>query len=473
MNRRKFLKVAGGSLLGLSVGGCLESTRTSASDIKQTQPNILLIMVDDMGFSDLGCYGGNKQGIKTPNIDRMAAEGMRFTQSYSGCTVCAPARSTLMTGKHMGHTTVRGNTGGISLKADDITIAQVLKKKGYATGGFGKWGIGDVRTEGVPEKHGFDVFFGYYHQIHAHNYWTDYLWRNSKKVFMAGEKGAMERYTHNRIFTETVDFIKENHDKRFFCYCPWTPPHGNYQIPDDEPALAEFKDKSWTEKAKVLAAMFRIIDRHVGEVLKLLKDLGIDEDTVVFFCSDNGGYRALDNFFNSNGPLRGQKTTLYEGGLRIPLIVRAPGRIKPSTTSDLLCYFPDIMPTLAELAEATEHVPTDIDGISIVPTLAGKDDIQKKHEYLYWEYPKYDWDKHQYVPTGPQQAVRMGKYKAVRLTFNGPFELYDLTTDVSETNNIADKHPDIVAKMQAIAGQAHEEPIPQIEPEMPEGKKFR
>ena len=473
MNRRKFLEFSGGSLFGLSFGGCLERTRTSGSDIKQTHPNIVFIMVDDLGFSDLGCYGGNKQGIKTPNIDRMAREGMRFTQAYSGCTVCAPARSTLMTGKHMGHTTVRGNTGGISLKDDDITIAQVLKKAGYATGGFGKWGIGDVGTEGVPEKHGFDVFFGYYHQIHAHNYWTDYLWRNSGKVSMTGEKGTMARYTHNRIFNETVKFIKENHDKRFFCYCPWTPPHGNYQLPDDEPASKEFKEKPWSDEAKVLAAMIRMIDRHVGEVLQLLKDLDIDEDTMVFFCSDNGGYRALDDFFNSNGPLRGQKGTLYEGGLRVPLIVRSPGRIRPSSRSDLLCYFPDIMATVAELAEAIEHVPTAIDGISIVPTLAGKDGIQKRHKYLYWEYPKYDWAKHRYVPTGPQQAVRMGKYKAVRFTFKGTFELYDLSTDVSETTNIAAKHPDIIAKMQAIASHAHEEPIPQIEPEMPEGKKFR
>jgi len=468
--RRGFLKFAGVSTASFALAGYTENLLQTDNG---KGPNIVFIIVDDLGYSDIGCYGGNKQNIKTPNIDRMAAEGMRFTQAYSGCTVCAPARSTLMTGKHMGHTTVRGNTGGIPLKADDTTIAQVLKKKGYATGGFGKWGIGDVRTQGVPEKHGFDVFFGYYHQIHAHNYWTDYLWRNSEKVHMTGKKGTTERYTHNRIFAEAVNFIIEKHDKPFFCYCPWTPPHGNYQIPDDEAALAEFNDKPWSDEAKVLAAMLRMIDRNVGEILRLLKDLGIDEDTMVFFCSDTGGHRAFDNFLDSNGPLRGQKGTLYEGGLRIPLIVRAPGRIKPLTISDLPCYFPDIMPTLAELAGATEHVPSGIDGISIFPTLIGKDNIQKKHEYLYWEYPKYDWNKNEYVPTGPQQAVRVGKYKGVRLTFNGPFEIYDLDKDISEKNNIADKHPEIIAKMEAIAGQAHEESIPQIEPEMPEGKKFR
>jgi arylsulfatase A-like enzyme len=290
---------------------------------------------------------------------------------------------------------------------------------------------------------------------------------------MTGKKGSMERYTHNRIFAEAKKFIKQNRNKPFFCYCPWTPPHGKYQIPDDEPALKEFENKPWSDEAKVLAAMIRMIDRHVGEVFGLIKDLGIDDNTVVFFCSDNGGHRAFDNFFDSNGPFRGEKTSLYEGGLRIPLIVRAPGKIKPSTLSDLMCYFPDIMPTLAELAGASRYVPADIDGISIVPTLTGKGDVQKKHKYLYWEYPKYDWGKKQYVPNGPQQAIRMGRFKAVRLTFNGPFELYDLSGDIGETNNIAEAHPDIIAKIEAIANQAHEEAVPQIEPEMPEGKIFR
>ena len=467
INRRSFLKIAGLSTASLALPGCMEGL------LKTHRPvNIVFIIIDDLGPFDLGCYGGNKYGIKTPNIDRMAAEGIRFTQAYSGCTVCAPARSTLMTGKHMGHTTVRGNTGGISLKADDITIAQVLKKAGYATGGFGKWGIADVRTDGVPEKHGFDVFFGYYHQIHAHDYWTDYLWRNSKKVHMTGKKGSMERYTHNRIFNETIKFIKQNKNKPFFCYCPWTPPHGKYQIPDDEPALKEFENKPWPKKAKVLAAMIRMIDRHVGEVLHLIKNLGIDDNTIAFFCSDNGGHRAFENFFDSNGSFRGEKGTLYEGGLRIPLIVRAPGKIKPSTSSDLMCYFPDIMPTLAELAEASEYVPADIDGISIVPILTRKG-VQKKHKYLYWEYPKYDWVRNEYVPDGPQQAIRMENFKAVRLTFNGPFELYDLSTDISETNNIADKRPDIIARMEAIAKEAHEKAVPQVEPDMPDGKMYR
>ena len=473
MNRRGFLKMAGCSWAALTISGCAGITGQNTRKSRADRPNIVFIIVDDLGPFDLGCYGGNKHKIKTPNIDRMAAEGMRFTQAYSGCTVCAPARSTLMTGKHMGHTTVRGNTGGISLNADDVTVAQVLKQRGYATGGFGKWGIADVRTEGVPEKHGFDVFFGYYHQVHAHDYWTDYLWRNSEKVRMTGQVGSMERYTHNRILDETINFIKQNHDRPFFCYCPWAPPHGSYQIPDDEPALAEFKDKPWPEKKKIHAAMIRMIDRHTGRILDLIKDLGIDDNTFVFFCSDNGGYRGPDNFFDSNRHFRGEKTTLYEGGLRIPLIARAPGRIKPHTTSDLQCYFPDVMPTLAELAHAMQYLPDDIDGISMAPTLLGDGRKQDKHKYLYWEYPKYNWGKHKYVPGGPMVAVRMGNSKAVRDTFNGQFELYDLAADISEKNNVADKHPDVIGKMEAIAKEAHVDMQPQIEPEMPAGKYFR
>lgn len=471
MKRRDFLKASSLTAATIMLPGCTENLPSNPD--RTNKPNLVFIIVDDLGTFDLGCYGGNAKNIKTPNIDRMAEEGMRFTQAYSGCTVCAPARSTLMTGKHMGHTTVRGNTGGISLTAQDITVAQVLKKQGYATGGFGKWGIADVRTPGVPEKHGFDEFFGYYHQIHAHDYWTDYLWRNSKKVLMTGKKGSMQRYTHNRIFAEAIDFIKQNHDKPFFCYCPWTPPHGKYQIPDDEPALKEFKNKPWPREAKILAAMIKMIDRHVGQIIQLLKDLEIDDNTVVFFCSDNGGDRAFDNFFDSNGPFRGQKTTLYEGGLRIPLIVRAPGKVKPSTVSDLPCYFPDIMPTLADLAGAAPHLPKDIDGISIAPTLTGKPHLQKIHEYLYWEYPKYEWSKNRYFPDGPQQAIRMGKFKAVRHKINGQFELYDLTKDIGEKNNIAKKYPDIIARINAIAKKAHTPSVPQIEPKMPKGKMYR
>jgi arylsulfatase A-like enzyme len=282
--RREFLKLAGlaaASGLAASCAG-METTEKGKKD----RPNIIFIMVDDMGWADLGCYGSKE--IKTPNIDRMAAEGIRFTQAYSGCTVCAPARSVLMTGTHMGHTSVRANTSGVPLLTEDVTVAEVLKRAGYACGGFGKWGLGDVRTPGVPEKQGFDEFYGYYHQIHAHDYWTDYLWHNSKKVHMKGEEGSGERYTHYLIFEKTLEFIRKNKDRPFFCYAPWTPPHGKYQIPEDEPAWQIYKDKDWPRDAKVVAAMDTMLDRHVGQVLGLLKKLGIDERTIVFFCSDNG-----------------------------------------------------------------------------------------------------------------------------------------------------------------------------------------
>ena len=427
-------------------------------------------MADDMGWADLGCYGSRQ--IKTPNIDQMAAEGVRFTQAYSGCTVCAPARSVLMTGLHMGHTSVRGNTGGIPIRDEDVTVAEVLKRVGYATGGFGKWGLGDVGTTGVPEKHGFDEFFGYYHQVHAHDYWTQYLWRNSQKVSMTGEKGSVERYTHNRIFEQMLKFIRRNKDKPFFCYAPWTPPHSQYQIPESDPAWQMYKDKSWPRDAKVAAAMDTMIDRHVGELLDLLKELEIDKRTIVFFCSDNGAAKRFDGVLDSSGPLRGFKRSMYEGGIRVPLIARWPGKAKAGSVSEHLCYFADVMPTLVDLAGALPYMPADVDGLSIVPTLTGRAGEQKKHEFLYWEWQLYNWGKSKDVPNGLMQAVRMGKWKAVRHKSNIPFKLYDLSSDIGEKNNIAAGHPEIVAKIEAYIKRSRIEPREQIEPDKPEGKRF-
>jgi len=338
-DRRSFLKAVGIGATSLVIEGCVSGSGQSLGRRAANKPNIIFIVVDDMGWADLGCYGSRQ--IKTPNIDQMAAEGVRFTDAYSGCTVCAPARSVLMTGLHMGHTSVRGNTGGIPLRDEDVTIAEVLKRAGYATGGFGKWGLGDVQTPGVPEKHGFDEFFGYYHQVHAHDYWTQYLWRNSQKVPMSGEKGSVERYTHNRIFEQMLKFIRQNQDKPFFCYAPWTPPHGQYQIPESDPAWQMYKDKSWPRDAKVVAAMDTMIDRHVGELIDLLRELEIDERerTIVFFCSDNGAAKRFDGVLDSSGPLRGFKRSMYEGGIRVPLIARWPGKTKGGTVSEHACYF--------------------------------------------------------------------------------------------------------------------------------------
>ncbi|MHC4364956.1 MAG: arylsulfatase [Planctomycetota bacterium] len=472
LTRRRFLTVAAGSAVAAMIpsSGC-QSELAHSPGASPKRPNIIFIMVDDMGWADLGCYGS--KAISTPNIDRMAGEGIRFTDAYSGCTVCAPARSVLMTGFHTGHTSVRSNTSGVPLEHSDITIAEVLKQAGYTCGGFGKWGLGDVRTSGVPEKQGFDVFFGYYHQIHAHDYWTDYLWRNSEKIDISGEKGSAERYTHYRIFEQTMDFIRQNKDKPFFCYAPWTPPHGKFQIPEDEPAWAMYKDKEWPKDARVAAAMDTMVDEHVGELLALLKELGIDERTVVFFCSDNGAAFRFEGVLDSSGPLRGRKRDMYEGGIRVPMIVRWPGKIQAGQVSDHVWYLPDVMPTLAELAGAGNYVPSGIDGISAVPTLLGRAEEQKKHEYLYWEWHLYDWSKRKNVPNGLMQAVRMGKWKAVRHRSDEAFELYDLEKDVGEQSNLAGRHPWVVKKIEAYIKRTRLEPRPQIEPEMQEGKMFR
>lgn len=415
LTRRQFIQSSALTALAASL-----PSGVFAADGKTKRPNILFIMLDDLGYQDLGCYGSKT--ILTPNIDRMCAEGIKFTDCYAGDSVCAPSRSTLMTGYHMGHTPVRGNSGGIPLLPGELTVADVLKKAGYVTGGFGKWGLGNQGKQGAAEKHGFDVFFGYYNQWHAHKYYT-HLFRNSEKVELDG------RYTHYAIYDQTVKFIKESarSGKPFFCYCPWTPPHAEYAIPQDDPAWAIYKDKPWPERARIVAAMDSMIDRHVGELLKLLKELQIDDNTIVFFTSDNGAARRWDGVHDSSGPLNGAKRSKFEGGLRVPMVVRWPGKIEPGRQSDLPWYFPDVMPTLAGLAGVSEHVPDDTDGISVVPTLMGQEG-QKEHEYLHWS-----------------GAIRMGKWKGIGK--KGTLSLYDLSTDIGEANDLSARHPEIVQKL--------------------------
>jgi arylsulfatase A-like enzyme len=472
LNRRGFLKGVGLGAASLAAGRLLGAAEKAGTD----KPNFVFIMVDDMGYHDLGCYGSKT--IRTPRLDRMCAEGVRFTDCYSGATVCAPARSTLMTGFHMGHTSVRGNSGGIPLLAEDVTVAEVLKKAGYACGAFGKWGLGEVGTAGVAEQQGFDTFFGYYHQVHAHSYYTPYLWHNSQRVPLPGnEGGKKQQYTHNVIFRENLKFIRENKDRPFFCYCPWTPPHAKYEFPTDDPIWAMYKDKPWDNSAKVAAAMDTMMDRCTGQILDLLKELGLDEKTIVFFCSDNGAAKRFDGVHNSSGKMKGFKRSMQEGGIRTPMVVRWPGRIKAGTVSDLPWYFPDVMPTLAELAGATRHVPADIDGISVVPTLIGEQAAgrkQKLHEYLFWEH-------------SGTKAARMGKWKAILPGGRGrrrgkkpaaapkpsKVRLYDLSKDIGEQNDLAAAHPDIAAKMEAIIKKAWTEPRPQKEPPRPKGKRHR
>ncbi len=418
-------------------------------------PNIVYIMADELGFFEPS-YAGNPN-LLTPNIDRLAAEGVQFTQGLAGSSVCAPTRCCFLTGKHSGHTSVRANGGGTPLRAGEQTIASILKPLGYATGGFGKWGNGGRGSTGVPEKHGFDVFFGYYDQVHAHSYYPPYLIRNSEEVPLQGNHGLSDgqTYSHYVIFDEALKFVRANRDRPFFCYLPVTPPHGLFDIPDSDLAWPLYRDKPWPEEARRYAAMVTMLDRQIGEFMALLKELGLDERTLVIFSGDNGG----NDYFVTPGAargvhsankdpktgveFRGRKGQLYEGGLRIPVVARWPGKIAPGRVSDLLWYFPDVLPTIAEITGA--RAPADIDGISILPELIGEvaaGHQQAQHEYLYWEI-------------SGQVAVRMGDWKAVKPKGNAAWELYDLHADVSESKNLAAARPAILAKLQAYAAAAH------------------
>jgi arylsulfatase A-like enzyme len=405
-----------------------------ASGMAAEKPNIIFIIVDDMGYHDLGCYGSKT--IQTPNIDRLAAEGVRFTDCYSGDTVCASARSTLMTGTHKGHTPVRGNSGGIPLFPDDVTVAEVLKKAGYTTGGFGKWGLGNQGQDGAPERQGFDLFFGYYNQWHAHTYYT-HLFRNSEKVELDG------RYTQHAIFDEAMAFLGEQDGEQpFFLYCPWTPPHAAYEIPEDEPAWAIYKDEPWDQSARCAAAMDTMMDRQIGEMMALLKEKGMDENTIVFFTSDNGAAKRFEGVHDSCGVMQGHKRSMHAGGIRVPMIVRWPGKIEAGTVNDYPWYFPDVFPTLAALAGVTEEVPEVVDGISVVPTLLGEGK-QAGRDYLFWE-------------AGGDSAVRSGKWKLLRKKTE--FYLFDLSEDMAEANDLSSEHPELVAKLKGYMEDAYEEP---------------
>ncbi len=419
-------------------------------------PNVIYVMSDELGYFEPGFMGN--PNIRTPNIDRLAKEGIVFRNMLAGSSVCAPTRCCFMTGKHSGHTSVRLNGGGTPLRAEEATIASVLKPRGYATGGFGKWGCGGRDSTGVPEKHGFDLFLGYYDQVHAHTYYPPYLLKNSEEVPLAGNSGgnAGQTYSQYVIHDAAMKFIREHSKQPFFAYLPYTPPHGNFDIPDSDPAWAMYKDRPWPEPARRYAAMVSLVDRQVGEVLALLKELGIDENTVVFFSGDNG---ANDYFPTAEQPrgihggnkhpqtgveYRGKKGTLYEGGLRIPFVARWPGKIESGRTSDHLAYFPDMLPTIAELAVAPS--PADIDGISIVPELIGESAAGRKqpqHDHLYWEINGWT-------------AIRQGNWRAVQPPRGAAWELYDLSADPSESKNLAAEQPEVLARLTALAAKAHQ-----------------
>ncbi len=443
-------------LLAMTLSLTWLPTSSAQDGSKPRSPNVVYIMADELGYYEPSFMGG--KNIQTPNLDRMAEQGMRFNHLLAGSSVCAPTRCCFLTGKHSGHTSVRANGGGTPLRDGEATIASILKPLGYATGGFGKWGNGGRDSTGVPERHGFDVFFGYYDQVHAHTYYPPYLIRNSEEVALPGNNGGSkgETYSHYLIHDSAMKFIREHASQPFFAYLPYTPPHGLFDIPDSDPAWKAYQDEPWPEDARRYAAMVTMVDRQVGEVLALLKDLGVDDNTIVFFSGDNGG----NDYFKSDQyprglhlankhpetgvEYRGTKGTLYEGGLRIPFIARWPGKIPAGTVSDFLGYFPDLLPTIAEITGAT--APDDIDGISFLPELIGAEAAghpQAHHDYLYWEI-------------GSWTAIRQGDWRAVRPNQNLEWELYDLAADPSESTNIANKNPDVITRLTGLAEQAHE-----------------
>ena len=424
------------------------------------KPNFIFIMVDDAGYGDFSCYGQKK--FTTPNIDRMAARGMKFTQHYAGSTVCAPTRCCLMNGVHTGHSFIRGNRevkpeGQWPIPAGLVTIPKLLQKAGYTTGMFGKWGLGAPGSEGDPVKQGWDEFYGYNCQRQAHTYYPPYLWHNDKQVPLDGKT-----YSHDLIHEQSLKFIRDNAKRPFFAYLPITIPHAAMQAPEEDVApfrkkFSQFEDKigKYSHGTKVrnpvaaFAGMMTRMDRGVGEVLDLLDELKIADNTLVLFTSDNGPHYEgghQPGFFNSNGPLKGHKRDLYEGGIRCPLLVRWPGKVKAGSTSDHISAHWDLFPTFCELA-GTE-TPRNLDGISFLPALLGKK--QKQHEYVYWEF----------FEGGGKRAVRIGKWKAVQnqLTRKGqdaPVEIYDLTADRAEKNNLATRKPELIAHARDIFKQAH------------------
>ena len=436
------------------------------------KPNIIFIMADDLGYGDLGCYG--QREIKTPVLDQMARQGIQFRNFYAGCTVCASSRSVLMTGQHMGHTWVRGNAGGDpsvqTLRKNDVTVAERLKAAGYTTALCGKWGLGDdfPGNTGLPNDQGFDFFYGYLNQVHAHNYYPEFLWRNKQKEMLrnvvqgsgrayAGFEGgwATKRvdYSHDLVVQEAIEFIERSKNEPFFLYLALTIPHANNEGTrgtgdgQEVPDYGIYKDKDWKNQDKGQAAMITRMDRDIGRLNDLLKKLGIEKNTLVLFTSDNGHHNEGGHntaTFDPNGPLRGMKRDLYEGGIRVPLISYWPGMMPQGAISDYIGYFGDLMATACDLAGV--EAAANVDSVSMVPVLTGKHGKQLDHKYLYWEF----------YEQGSKQAVREGRWKAIRMPmFTGPIQLFDLSNDLGEANNVAAEHPEVVKRMEAYMKQAH------------------
>jgi len=473
LSRRGFFKAVGGSAVSagsVSVLSSLGLMRCRSGARKK--PNIILINTDDLGYAGLGCYG--QKLIQTPHIDKMAEEGLRFTDYYAANTVCVPSRVGLLTGRHPGHASIRDNfkpplenfTGFMEewpkelWPSEVMTLGRVFKQAGYRTAQFGKLEAGIPMAPGKMTEHGWDYWFGFRGTGDAFQYYPLELWKNDQKIVFEENKieevrrpgivGGRGVYSEDLFVEEILNFIRENAEAPFFIYFPTQVPHGRSPRDGDEiqvPDIGPYADRDWTHLEKLYAAMITRFDGHVGRIIERLKELGLDRDTVIFLTSDNGdenSYYKYTKRFEATGPLRGKKRFLYEGGIRVPMIVRWPGQIQPSRTSDLPWAGWDIMATLAELTGV--EPPDHTDGISVVPTLLGRPDQQADREYLYWEHHM-----------GKQQAVRMGRWKGVRFGGTGePIELYDLSLDIGETNNLAEDHPEILKRMNAIMREARE-----------------
>jgi len=461
LKRFKFSGIAIG--LFLVFGAC--TTEQSTYELtKGSKPNIIYIMADDLGYGDLGCYG--QDTIKTPHIDKLAAEGLLFKQHYAGATVCAPSRNSLITGQHMGHTTIKSMEKPI--KKEDITVAEVLKSAGYHTAIIGKWGLGNVGTTGYANDQGFDYSFGYYDQIRAHNYYPDYLMENGEKIPLENEviyitdsshyavgigNAATKKVSYsNDLFTDkALAYLDQRDENPFFLYLPYTIPHGDNeswlikQHGMEVPDLGIYANKNWPPPKKAGAAMITRLDTYVGQIMEKLKEKGLDKNTLVIFTSDNGPHQEGGwnlAFFDSNGPLKGMKRDLYEGGIRIPFIARWPGKITPNTQTNTVATFWDFMATASDLAGV--DVPSSSDGVSYLPTLVGADESQASHEHLYWEFDTNLLRK----------AARKGPYKLVKITDKKTdqttVELFNIEQDMEELHNIANEHPKEVKELEAI-----------------------
>ena len=427
----------------------------TASEEQPQKPNVIYILADDLGYGDIEPYG--QEIIKTPHLTQMASEGMLFTQHYAGSTVSAPSRGSVMTGLHTGHSQIRGNReiepeGQQPMEGDTYTIGKMMKEEGYTTGIFGKWGLGYPESPSIPKKMGFDEFYGYNCQRQAHSYYPEHLWKNEEKIILQDNLNSGRiTYSQDLIHQEGLQFIRNNKDKPFFAMLTYSLPHAELNLPHDSiyhiyedmfeetPYSGGYHD---SEKPRAsFAAMVSLLDKYVGEVIQELKDLGIDDNTIVIFTSDNGPHMeggADPDFFNSNGPLRGFKRDLYEGGIRVPMIVRYPNHIKAGSTTDHISAFWDIMPTLADLTNIELPADEVTDGISFLPTLLNKG-TQKEHEYLYWEFHE----------GGGRLALLEGDWKMVILNAKSEeqVELYNLGDDLGETNNLADANPEMTKEM--------------------------